>query len=329
MVEDVSVLRYSGEKAKITNEFSAADAMTQPDPPDQAGTVLETRPISCAEFLAKVPPGTARIVTVEFGTRAVMKVCGVGGEPPSFPDSGANWRLPRIQIYCDHRDCGGVRYFEPEQDDSWTPSGESSWKYLRYMCGNCKEGTKLYAVGLTPKDWRTAEIVKLGEFPPFGPPLSSRLLRFVGEGAGLLKRGYRSEKDGLGIGAFGYYRRVLDQQRVRIFDRLIEISRVLGAEEVVDDLKRARKETQFKLAIDTIKKSLPQALYIEGHNPLTLLHSALSEGLHELSDDKCLEMAADVRLVLTELAERLDQLSKDDKKLKAAVGRLSQKQTPK
>ena len=56
----------------------------------------------------------------------------------------------------------------------------------------------------------------------------------------------------------------------------------------------------LKTAIEAVRHGLPQALYIEGHNPLTLLHSALSEGLHELPDDECLKMAADIRLVITE-----------------------------
>ena len=71
-------------------------------------------------------------------------------------------------------------------------------------------------------------------------------MKLVGDSAELLKKGYRCEKDNLGIGAFGYYRRVLDQQRIRIFDHLIETSRTLGAEDIAHELENARNETQFK-----------------------------------------------------------------------------------
>jgi len=219
-----------------------------------------------------------------------------------------------------------VRFFDPEVELKYNISvGEDDQEFLGYLCSNCQENKKMYAVSIRIRDATIASIVKLGEHPPFGPPLSNKLLKLVGDSAELTKKGYRCEKDSLGIAAFSYYRRVLDQQRIRIFDRLIEISRILGAEDVARELEAARVETQFKTAIEAVRQGLPPALYIEGHNPLTLLHSALSEGLHELSDDECLKMAVDVRLILTELADRLEQLHKDDKELKAAIGRLTQK----
>jgi hypothetical protein len=65
-----------------------------------------------------------------------------------------------------------------------------------------------------------------------------------------------------------------------------------------------------------------ESLLINGHNPLTLLHSALSKGLHAKTDEECLELAHDVRIVLTELAERLGQALKDEAELNTAVSRL-------
>ena len=68
---------------------------------------------------------------------------------------------------------------------------------------------------------------------------------------------------------------------------------------------------------------MPQSLLIGGHyNPLTLLHKALSVGLHEQTDAYCLELAHDIRLVLGELAERLSSALKDEAELNEAVARL-------
>jgi len=64
-------------------------------------------------------------------------------------------------------------------------------------------------------------------------------------------------------------------------------------------------ETQFSKAIETIKAAIPESLLIDGHNPLTLLHDALSEGLHAQTNEDCLELATSIRVVLTELAERI------------------------
>jgi hypothetical protein len=54
----------------------------------------------------------------------------------------------------------------------------------------------------------------------------------------------------------------------------------------------------------------------------TALHNALSIGLHSESDAKCPEAAHDVRLVLTELIERMSLLRKDNSELQSAVQRL-------
>ena len=61
---------------------------------------------------------------------------------------------------------------------------------------------------------------------------------------------------------------------------------------------------------------------IEGHNPLTLLPTALSEGLHEEDDKTCLELAQSIRTVLTELAERMSSVLKDQQELHTAVTKL-------
>jgi hypothetical protein len=47
-----------------------------------------------------------------------------------------------------------------------------------------------------------------------------------------------------------------------------------------------------------VQHGIPQARLINGHNPLTLLHNALSAGLHEQSDETYLELAQAVRVML-------------------------------
>ena len=139
--------------------------------------------------------------------------------------------------------------------------------------------------------------------------------------------GRRSEIQGMGIGSFVYYRRVLESQKNRIFDELIRvIDKISPGDAILKELETAKNETQFTKAIESIKHALPQSLYINGYNPLTLLHSALSEGVHTHSDEKCLELASSVRNVLFEFAERLGEALKEDAELKLAVNRLAKKE---
>ena len=91
---------------------------------------------------------------------------------------------------------------------------------------------------------------------------------------------------------------------------------------MIEQLEAAKRESQFTKAIGNVKDAIPESLRINGHNPLTLLHSALSGGIHEYSDAQCLELATAVREVLFGLAERIEIALKDHAELKAAVGRL-------
>ena len=116
----------------------------------------------------------------------------------------------------------------------------------------------------------------------------------------------------------------MENQKNRIFDEILRVSRHLGADEqLLKELEAAKEETQFTKAVETIKHALPQSLLVNGHNPLLLLHSALSAGVHELSDEQCLELASSIRIVLIEFADRLAQAMKDEAELNAAVNRLA------
>jgi hypothetical protein len=85
----------------------------------------------------------------------------------------------------------------------------------------------------------------------------------------------------------------------------------------------ALKETQFATAVEMLRDALPAKLLIlDGDNPLTLLYQPLSVGLHGLTDEQCLQQAADIRMVLTALLENIADVLKDQAELKVAAARL-------
>jgi len=115
----------------------------------------------------------------------------------------------------------------------------------------------------------------------------------------------------------------VENQWRRFMEEITKVARRIGVQEAtVNALQSAATETQFSKAVQTVKDAIPSVLLIDGHNPLTLLHKALSEGLHEESEEHCLELASSIRLVLTELADRIGQALKDHRELQDAVTRL-------
>jgi hypothetical protein len=266
--------------------------------------------VSIKAFLESVPPGK----TVWLADKVGSQVTGMHGLTTSF-----YYDLPEIELHCD--DCDGPRLFSSE-DAKWWYRG-SSEHFLIYTCKNCERTRKVYAVLLQNK---TTEAQKIGEWPSFGPPTPARVITLIGPDRDNFLKGRRSENQGLGIGAFAYYRRIVEDQKDRIFDELIRACKKLGAsEDIVKDLEKAKKETQFTTAVDVVKHGLPESLLLDGrHNPLTLLHAALSTGLHGKSDEECLDIAQQIRVVLTELAERVAQVLAKRSELDSAVSKLMQ-----
>ena len=167
-------------------------------------------------------------------------------------------------------------------------------------------------------------ILKIGEIPPFGPHTPPRLMRMIQDDRELFLKGRRCESQGLGVGAFSYYRRVVEHQRDRIIDETIRVAEKLGyGDDIITPLKAAKIEKQFMKSMEMIKEVTPDSMKIFGENPFSLLHSALSHGLHNETDEFCLEIAQSTRLILVEFAERLGQLMTDNAELKKAVTILS------
>lgn len=235
---------------------------------------------------------------------------------------------PTIQLFCTHEHCNGIRFFDSE-DTVYTRSLKDV--FVDYRCRNCKDTTKTFAVRfIYDKDAFTLSCQKFGEFPYFGPPTPSRVRSLVGNEGDYYNKGMRSESQSLGIAAFAYYRRIVEHQKDRIFDEIIKVAERLNeSKELIAQLQSAKKESQFTAAVDGMKLAIPQVLMIDGHNPLTLLHSALSEGLHAQSDQECLELATSIRVVLTEFVDRVGIALKNEAELKTAVSRLFKKLPPK
>lgn len=232
--------------------------------------------------------------------------------------------MPDIQLHCDQEACNGLRFFEFIKGDNDLYWGEWNEKFFDYRCKNCEENCKRFAVALYPQRENEWYAYKIGEMPSFGPHVPPRVIKLIGPDKDFFLTGRRAESQGMGIGAFTYYRRVVENQKNRILDEVIKVGEKTGLSKgLLNTLKKAKDETQFSKAIDSVKESIPQVLLIDGHNPLILLHSALSEGLHAKSEEECLELARSIRIVLTELATRSGQVLKDQAELKSAVGRLT------
>lgn len=282
-----------------------------PEPPEPT-----PKSVTLAEFLESTPPDVQ------------ISISDLGELQTGYNNTWIQIKSPDIQLHCASDVCSGTRIF---RCTSGSQTIEDKWKnsFISYACRNCETKWKTFAViaKLDAPKSKKGMALKYGEFPPFGPHVPSRVITLIGPDREIFLQGRRAENLGMGIGAFAYYRRVVENQKGRIIRELGKAARQLGISgDVLKRFERAACETQFSKAIEEVKDAIPESLRIRGHNPLTLLHPALSEGLHDKSDADCLELATSIRVVLTELADRISLALKDEAELTSAVTRLFKKE---
>ncbi len=276
----------------------------------------ESVAMSLVDFLESIPPNQL----IAIGDLASREW---------HPDRGRSvdqLRTPDLQLHCPNDACNGTRFFRcVTQRNPVLPDNDFAFSYVSYFCSNCQNTRKIFSIGakVDAEGSASGKAYRFGELPPFGPPTPTRLITLIGPDRDEFLKGRRCENQGLGVGAFTYYRRVVENQKGRILTQIAKVAAKLDAgPEQLTALQNAIGETQFSRALSIAKDALPQSLLINGHNPMGLLHGALSEGVHGRSDEECLEIAGSVRVVLAELSERLAQALKDEAELSKALATL-------
>jgi hypothetical protein len=270
------------------------------------------------EFLETVEPG--RLVDVSGAIHKRSNSATRSGYATTLA------ALP-VQLHCSHVECRGRRFFDPVTEPYLVRTG--SMVFASYVCRHCKSSHKTFALRITPlsEEMTDARAFKFGEDFPFGDPIPPKLLDLLADEKEYFKKGVQCERAGLGIGAFTYYRRVVENKKGAIIDEFVKVAERTGAPaEMILDLKAASKETQFTKALAAIKHGIPDSLKLDSHNPLSLLHDALSDGMHMQEETHCLELANSIRNVLVDMVSRVQSLLKDDAVLKASVAKILEAQ---
>jgi hypothetical protein len=187
--------------------------------------------------------------------------------------------------------------------------------------GFMQRSVKHFSILYSAHENMTCTVAKVGEFPVFRPHVPDAVRSILGDDWELFIQGRQAEGMGLGIGAFAYYRRVVDSRKNYLIDQLIKVAERVGeSHEIVSALRSAKTETQFTKAMESVR--VPQSVLIDGDNPLTLLYAAISEGLHANSDTECLSSARAVRVLIVELVRRIEQALESHDEVKSAISDL-------
>ena len=193
-------------------------------------------------------------------------------------------RTPALELHCPDDLCNGIRVFRCTVVSNGGKNLEPRtvyYFYVTYRCSNCEKTLKLYSLSaqIDTIGESHGTCYKFGEYPPYGPPVPPKLIKLIGPDRDIFLKGRRCENQGFGIGAFAYYRRVVENQKNRILGEIVKVSKKIGApQDKIDTLSDAIEETQFSTVLNMAKDAIPENLLIDGHSPMRLLHHALSRG---------------------------------------------------
>jgi len=224
----------------------------------------------------------------------------------------------RVSYHCDGPTCGkettwlrrgAVQYLNVEGSSD----GSSYW--VGYLCGLCNRKSLMVVYRAFEHEQRPAKrqasgislrpippstvtvltkVQKVGQYPAQSIDVPKGLEKNLGEEAiGLYKKGLINRNSGYGLGAVTYIRRVVEDKTNELIDVAAQLAESHSVDaDIVKQIRAAATErTTYDQKLKIAATVFPDALLIEGVNPLAELYSLVSEGVHALTEEGCIAVA--------------------------------------
>ncbi len=205
---------------------------------------------------------------------------------------------------------------------------------LEYRCASCNQNVIIFFVEVGETEVKVAKdkdktkywIRKVGQNPPWEIVMDGKLGSVLGSFAEMYRKGLTCESQGYGIGAYSYYRRIVEEIIDTLLDSITElIETTESKEKYTEALRGAKNKKNAEDKIQIVKDLLPPSLRPDKINPLNIIYSALSEGLHAKTDEECLELADSIRKSLVFLVNQLLTQKESKKEFTESMKKLLEK----
>lgn len=197
-----------------------------------------------------------------------------------------------------------------------------------YRCAGCNANTRTFFVYISGKkdgDEMKMYMEKVGQYPSWTIELDKELENILGKHADFYKKGLINESQSYGIGAYAYFRRITEEIIDKLLDSITDLIEEKDREAYAEALEKTKKTRNTQEKIDLVKDLLPTSLKPEEMNPLGVLHSALSEGLHNGTDEECMEKAEIIRNILVFLVNRTIRMKSESSEFTDGMKKLLSK----
>lgn len=193
---------------------------------------------------------------------------------------------------------------------------------FQFTCVSCRTKSKTFLIQQVVDD-ESIKFQKYGELPRKGLDKDRNLQRFFKEDRDNFEKATICLSHGYGIGAFAYFRRVIENNIVLLLDLLTEDAQATeGSEAILTAIAELRKESPMSRKIEIANNALPNYLKPDGLNPLGKLYQVLSEGVHAYSDEECLNKANAAKECIAFLIGELSSRREHRDRFKKLVGGL-------
>jgi len=233
---------------------------------------------------------------------------------------------PPIRMHCQTCDCLQTFNMSNEYYDGYAYDDQCTGKIIRvvYLCAACKKYERFFLV-----QFADDYAMKVGQCPPWEITPDKKLTELLGEHQDYYKKGLVCESQGYGIGAYAYYRRIIEAIIDSLLDSIADLIPESEKQQYIEALNKTKETIIAKEKIELVKDLLPEILRPDGTNPLNLLHSTLSEGLHAKTDEECLNIAGSIRDILVFLVNQIFQTKESSKKFTTRMRKLLDKKAGK
>ncbi|MGD8786450.1 MAG: hypothetical protein PVJ60_03425, partial [Phycisphaerales bacterium] len=233
---------------------------------------------------------------------------------------------PPIRMHC--QICGCLQTFNMSNEyyDGYEYSTKCIGMVVRvvYLCSACKKYERFFLLKFAD-DY----VMKVGQCPPWEIVPDKNLSKLLGDHQDYYKKGLVCESQGYGIGAYAYYRRIIEEIIDSLLDSITNLIPENEKQQYLDALKKTKEAIIVQEKIKLVKDLLPEILRPDGMNPLNILHSTLSEGIHAKTDEECLEIAESIREILVFLVNQILMAKEGSKKFTKSMRKLLDRKTSK
>ncbi|MES2458687.1 MAG: hypothetical protein V4594_24240 [Bacteroidota bacterium] len=185
--------------------------------------------------------------------------------------------------------------------------------HVQGVCQSCKAKIDFLIKTSSDKEWdkrkegMTITIQKIGQFPSYDVGLNTILKKYLNEeDQSNYKKALICLSISYGIGAYAYLRRVIENEIKRIIQDIAELE-FDGVEYVQTAYEAFKTDFQMSKLIEVVNKYLPGSLKDLGDNPVRLLYEQLSGGIHEFTDEQCIEKAHHIDVLLNYVIRKINE----------------------